>query len=715
MTLNVKILLVDDELELLESGKKLLELSGYSVTTAQSGEQAIAALKAQEFELAILDLNMPGVSGHDVMKFINEEGINTTTIVISGETGFDAVSQAFYLGAFDFLQKPYEFDALINTVQNALDKQELEKSFLSLRKKLERSEKLHRFMVESSPDIIFIVDKQGRFVFANNRAEELLGYSKDELIGEHYSHIVEPSCLEQASYCFVERREGARATKEEEIWLTCKPGKHLDNNKNKIAIELNSVGVYEHESVDNAGKHFSGTYIVARDITDRLTSEKLIHYQAYHDLLTGLPNRALFLDRLSTAISNAKRDDHSLAVMFLDLDRFKVVNDSLGHSIGDELLKCVSERLSACLREGDSLARLGGDEFIVLLPHMPSEADVHAVGNKIVETIKQPFKVEGHELYLTVSVGISMYPRDGDNAETLIKHSDVAMYHTKEQGKNNYHLYEDNMSVKNNLLLSIENEIRKGIKEKQFEVFYQPQIDLDTGKVSGVEALLRWNHPTQGLLSPSHFLSVAEESGLICELGDLVLEETLAEMQTWQKEGLNVTKCSVNFSGKEIEQKDFVDKIVKALKKYRAPKHSLEIEVTESVLMRDIDSSIGKLKQLHDVGVSIAIDDFGTGYSSLSLLQKLPINRLKIDRSFIQDMEQGSDRSIIEAIAHMAKGLKLEMIAEGVEQEYQLRYLRQLNCPVVQGYIFSQGVPSEEAKKFVRDTSVMLKQQKINA
>ena len=308
-----------------------------------------------------------------------------------------------------------------------------------------------------------------------------------------------------------------------------------------------------------------------------------------------------------------------------------------------------------------------------------------------------------------------MFPRDGDNAETLIKHSDVAMYHTKEQGKNNYHLYEDNMSVKNNLLLSIENEIRIGIKENQFEVFYQPQINLKTSEVCGVESLLRWNHPTQGLLSPSHFLTVAEESGLICELGDFVLEETLAEMQAWNEQGLKVDKFSVNFSGKEIEQKDFVDKIIKALKQHRTPKHSLEIEVTESILMRDIESSIDKLRQLHDVGVSIAIDDFGTGYSSLSLLQKLPINRLKIDRSFIQDMEQGSDRSIIEAIAHMAKGLKLEMIAEGVEQEYQLRYLRQLKCPIVQGYIFSQGVPSEEAKQFVISTNEMIKRQKINA
>ncbi len=568
---------------------------------------------------------------------------------------------------------------------------------------MERSEKLHRLMVESSPDIIFIVDEESRFVFANNRAEDLLGYSKNELIGEHYSHIVEPSSLEQASHCFLERREGARATREMEIWLTCKPGLHFENAKNKIAIELNSIGVYENddEGLASEEKKFSGTYVVARDITERLATEKLIHYQAYHDLLTGLPNRALFMDRLGNAISNARRESTNLAVMFLDLDRFEIVNDSLGHTSGDELLKSVSERLQKCLREGDNLARLGGDEFIVLLPNIPNEEAVHAVGSKIVEAIKQPFKVQAHEVFLTVSIGMSVFPRDGENPDTLIKHSDVAMYHTKDQGKNNYYLYQDNMSVKNNLLLTIENEIRKGIKENQFEVFYQPQISLLTGKVAGIEALLRWNHPKQGLLSPSHFLSVAEDSGLICELGDWVLEDVLIEMQAWNESGLSINTVAVNFSSKHIEQADFVDNMIRLLKKYRTPKNVFEIEVTESVLMRDIDDTIGKLKQLHEVGVSIAIDDFGTGYSSLSLLQKLPIHSLKIDRSFIQDMEKGSDRSIIEAIAHMAKGLNLEMIAEGVEEEYQLRYLHQLQCPIVQGYIFSHGVPSDDARKFI--------------
>jgi PAS domain S-box-containing protein len=276
------------------------------------------------------------------------------------------------LALLTICKNPFVFDDLLTTIEKALSKHEIEQGFLSLRKKLERSERLHRFMVESSPDIIFIVDKEGRFVFANKRAEEVLGYSKNELIGEHYSHIVEPAYLDQAAYCFQERRKGSRAIRDEEIWLRCKKGTYQQESKNKIAIEMNSTGVYAHDDKRSGEKTFSGTYVVARDITDRLASEKLIHYQAYHDLLTGLPNRALFMDRLSNTINVARRENRSLAIMFLDLDRFKIVNYSLGHSVGDVLLKQVSERLHECLRESDTLARLGGDEFTVLLPEIES-------------------------------------------------------------------------------------------------------------------------------------------------------------------------------------------------------------------------------------------------------------------------------------------------------------------------------------------------------
>ncbi len=706
-----KLLLVDSDHNLVDSGKQSLEANGYQVQVAKSAEDALRVLSEREPDLMVLELNLPDLSGLEVLAFIHKKKLATSVIVVSAETDFDRVSKAFRFGAFDYLQKPFVFDDLLTTIEKALSKHELEQGFLSLRKKLERSERLHRFMVESSPDIIFIVDKEGRFVFANKRAEEVLGYSKNELIGEHYSHIVEPAYLDQAAYCFQERREGSRATRDEEIWLRCKPGSQLGENKNKIAIEMNSIGVYEHDDRKQGEKVFSGTYVVARDITDRLASEKLIHYQAYHDLLTGLPNRALFMDRLSNAFNVARREKHSLAIMFLDLDRFKVVNDSLGHSVGDILLKRVSERLRECLRESDTLARLGGDEFTVLLPEIAEVEDAKTVAEKVVNAIKGPFYVNEHELHVTVSIGISVYPDDGDDAETLIKHSDVAMYYTKEQGKNNFHRYKYNMSVKNNLLLSIENEIRLGLKEKQFEVFYQPQINLKSGEVVGLEALLRWNHPKQGLLSPSHFLTVAEESSLICELGDWVLDEVLTLMQNWLQEGITINRIAVNFSSREIEQSNFVDKILQSLQSHQISTSLLEIEVTESVLMKDMENTINKMKQLHDAGINIAIDDFGTGYSSLSLLQKLPITRLKIDRSFIEDMEEETDRSIIEAIAHMAKGLKLEMIAEGVEQDYQLRYLEQLNCPVVQGYVFSQGVPAEEAKKFIKSTQNLMQQQ----
>ncbi|MAY03249.1 MAG: two-component system response regulator [Gammaproteobacteria bacterium] len=709
MSENTKILIVDEDPELLASLSQQLQENAYQVFTAGDTSQAKTVLLAEDPELLVLDLMLHEMEGQDLLAFIEQQELTTSVIVISEETGFDVVSSAFRSGVFDYLQKPFELDEFLATVRYAMSKREVEQDFLSLRKKLERSEKLHRFMVESSPDIIFIVDKGGHFVFVNKRAEEALGYSKNELLGEHYSFIVEPRCLEQAAYCFQERREGARATREEEIWLRCKEIPQIDSRK-KIAIELNSVGVYENSDAQGL-KNFSGTYVVARDVTERLASEKLIHYQAYHDLLTGLPNRALFMDRLSNTINNARRENRKLAVMFLDLDRFKVVNDSLGHSIGDTLLQLVSERLDECLRESDTLARIGGDEFMVLLPFVESVEDAQIVAEKVVSAIKKPFVINDHELYVTVSIGISIYPHDGENAEMLIKNSDIAMYHTKEAGKDNFHRYDQNMSEKNDLLLSIENEIRSGLKEGQFEVFYQPQIRLEDGQIVGVEALLRWNHPQQGLLSPSNFITVAEESGLICELGDWVLEEVLSVIADWKKDGLRVERFAINFSGKEIEQNNFADKIIDSLKKHSVDASQLEIEVTEGVLMRNIENSLAKIKQLHDVGVNIAIDDFGTGYSSLSLLQKLPINRLKIDRSFIQDMEESTDRFIIEAIAHMARGLKLEMVAEGVEQDYQLRYLHQLQCPIVQGFVFSQGVPADEAKSFIASTQAMLDEQ----
>ncbi len=702
-----RILLVDDEPGILATTKALLEAVNYEVVTALDGKAAISMLEKEDFDLILLDINLPEVSGHQVMEFINDKLIKVAVVVLSGEVDFHSITRAFQLGAFDYIKKPYEFDELQHTLVNALRKQELEKSLFSLRKKLERSERLHRFMIESSPDIIFIVDKNGNFAFVNDRAEELLNYKKDELIGAHFATIVDPDYVEKATHCFHERRTGPRATKDAEIWLMCKPGSRPGWTRNMIAIEMNSLGVYENEIRNDKGEvqsgDFSGTYVVARDITERLAAEKLIHFQAYHDLLTGLPNRALFHDRLSNTISNARRKNDRLSVLFLDLDRFKVVNDTLGHSVGDELLKQVANRLRSCLREGDTVARLGGDEFIILLPNINSDDIARLVGKKLVDTIKQAFFVDGNELFLTASIGISMFPEDGETADQLIKNADTAMYYTKEQGKNTFNCYNNDMSIKHSRMLNMEAEIRKGIKEEQFEVFYQPQVSSLDGSITGVEALLRWNHPEKGLLSPVFFMTVAEETGIIVELGQWILNKAISEVKEWLDSGLPVGRLAINFSSKQIQQNDFVDNIINALKKHDFSGNKLEIEITESMLMNNIEQTVEKLNELHRVGVHVAIDDFGTGYSSLSLLQKLPIQRLKIDRSFIHDMEENADQSIIEAIAHMAKGLKLELVAEGVEQEFQLRYLQNLDCPVIQGFYYSQAVPGEEARQLVVD------------
>jgi len=702
-----RVLLVNDDPVLLESCRALLDKAHFIVTTAASGPEALALLAAnpRRWDLLLLALNMPGMDNLAVMHQLESHGIDISVLALSGESAFHWDSKAFPGGSFDHVRKPFDYDELVNSIHNALHKHALERSFDALRKQLERSERLHRFMIESSPDIILIVDRESRFRFINERAEELLGYRKDELLGQHYSLIVDPQSLARAAHCFNERRTEQRASREDEIWLLCKPGPVAGSERRRLAIEMNAMGVYENESTNQRGekqlKDFSGTYVVARDITERLASQKMIHYQAYHDLLTGLPNRALFLDRLTNAISQARRQQSRLGVMFLDLDRFKTVNDSLGHDAGDVLLKSVAERLKACLRESDTLARIGGDEFMVLLPLAGSIATAKTVAEKIVRTIKQPLRLGNHEVCTTASVGIAMYPEDGETADALIKNADIAMYHTKDLGKDGFNIYTQELSTLQQSRLSLESEIRRGIREGQFAVYYQPQVNAVDSMISGMEALLRWNHPERGLLTPGYFLPIAEESTLIIELGDWAMRTALQQVQQWRAENLKVGKLAVNFSMRQIDQPDFVDKIIQSLKHNAFPAANFEIEITESSLVSDAEKTIGKLRQLHNYGVHIAIDDFGTGYSSLSMLQKLPISRLKIDRSFIQDLKTDADRSIIEAIAHMAKGLKLEMVAEGVEEDYQLRYLRKLQCPVVQGHIYSRCISSSEMRQLL--------------
>jgi diguanylate cyclase (GGDEF)-like protein/PAS domain S-box-containing protein len=691
------ILIVDDDPVVLKSLRDLLATRGIDADTAIGGREAIAFLDQNEYDLVLLDLQMPYVNGHDVMRHIRQQQMNTSVIVVSGETSFEAARDACSQGAYDFLRKPYATDELMITVNNALNEKRLENNNKFMQSQLRESERLHRYLVNTSPDIIYILDQDGHFTFLNERIESLLGYEPRELIGKHYSILVHQNDLETARYVFNERRVGDRASRNVELRL-----KRKDDSTQRffetrtLPIELSSMGIYQNDGGQKK-KTYLGTYGVARDITERKLAEDTINFQAYHDLLTNLPNRALLRDRLSLAISQAKREDEMLAVMFLDLDRFKNINDSLGHVVGDELLQQVSTRLKSCIREGDTLARFGGDEFTLLLPKIATgQDDVSKIAEKINEVLKDPFVVDNNELYVSASIGISIYPRDGTDMDSLVKHADIAMYHVKDTGKNNYRFYSNDMTTPYFQNLSLETGIHKALENDEFHLMYQPQINIKTGEIVGVEALLRWDHPEHGPITPAEFIPFAEETGMIVEIGHWVLRNACAQLKRWRDIGLPEIRMSINMSARQLAEKRIVKLISGLLTDYAIPGHCLEIEITENTIMSDMDSVIHKLKALSKKGIYIAIDDFGTGYSSLSYLHKLPIQTLKIDRAFIKEVNmKHTGNSIINTIVAMARGLKLNVIAEGVETQQQLDYLIEIGCSEAQGFLFGKPLSAD--------------------
>jgi len=433
-----------------------------------------------------------------------------------------------------------------------------------------------------------------------------------------------------------------------------------------------------------------------------------IEHLAYHDALTGLPNRPLFIDRLIVALAQAARAKHKLAVLFLDLDRFKDINDSLGHSVGDALLKAVAERIRHCVREGDTVARFGGDEFTLMLPKVDKVEDVAKIAQKIIETLKIPFFIAERELFVTTSIGISLYPGDGDDPETLVRNADSAMYRAKDQGRDNYQLYAPAMNARALERLALENMLRKAVSNDELVVHYQPLIDLGTRQIVGVEALVRWQHPELGLLSPAHFISVAETSGLIIPIGAWVLETSCRQIRSWQKRlGISLT-VSVNLSARQFQQPALVARVARSLDVSGLAAASLELEITESCAMQNADNTIYLLRDLKALGVRIAMDDFGTGYSSLNYLKRFPIDTLKLDQSFVRDVVTDSrDAAIVTAVITLAHSLDLHVVAEGVETEEQLEFLNHRRCDRIQGFLFSRPLSREELEPFLAERSAI--------
>jgi diguanylate cyclase (GGDEF)-like protein len=428
----------------------------------------------------------------------------------------------------------------------------------------------------------------------------------------------------------------------------------------------------------------------------RQDKEEIIRHQAFHDALTDLPNRILFNDRLKLALAAAHRSQQTVAVMFLDLDRFKVINDSLGHSIGDELLQDVANRLKLCLREGDTVARWGGDEFTLLLPQAQSMDDTTLTAYRILDALKQPFTIREQELHITASIGIALSTAD-DDAEILLQNADVALYRSKEHGRGTYQLFSPAMNSKMPDLLALENELRHAIERDELLLCYQPKINIQTGAIVGLEALIRWQHPERGLVSPATFIPLAEETGLIIEIGEWVLRSACQQTVEWHHQGLLPLSIAVNLSPRQFFQPNLPEVVDQVLLQTQLPPQSLELEVTETTAVKNMDFTKSVLRQLKDIGVHIAMDDFGTGYSSLNYLKELPFNTLKIDQSFIRDLKpKSTDVEIIKAVLGLGRGLNLEIVAEGVDNEEQLGVLQMLECEIVQGYLFSRPLPAAE-------------------
>jgi diguanylate cyclase (GGDEF)-like protein/PAS domain S-box-containing protein len=448
---------------------------------------------------------------------------------------------------------------------------------------------------------------------------------------------------------------------------------------------------------------------LVHDITERLNTERTIHYMAHHDALTGLPNRRLMQDRLNQAIMAARRKQRHVAVLFLDLDRFKVVNDTLGHDTGDFILKDVGRRLVTCVREVDTVSREGGDEFVVILPDLERPENARVVADKILEELARPVEIGGHEIHVTPSIGISHYPNDATDVHQLLKHADNAMYQAKDAGRNTVRFFTNDLNFLLSKRLEIESRLRKAIDNEEFFLRYQPQVDIATGRISGMEALIRWNDPQKGEIYPKDFVFVAEELGLIVPIGEWVFRTACRQLRAWADEGLPPITISINISPRQFMSRRLVHTLLSIVRDTGADPRHIELEITETMIMRNVEQSIETLAQLRAVGMQVAVDDFGVGYSSLGQLTRLPASSMKIDRSFIMNVPQDISSALItEAIIARAKRLKLRVIAEGVETRQQLEFLRVNHCEAFQGYLFSRPVTALEATAMLKAQAAAL-------
>ena len=692
-----RILIVDDDATALALMRAALKKSGFDVSAASSGQAAFDLFDATPFDMVMLDVDMPEMSGYQVCTALRLKADPLLPIVmVTGLDDISSVEAAYHSGATDFIAKPFNWALIGHRVKYLMRSRD---ASLALR----AANANNAAILRALPDLLLEVDGDGLQIAFHSSRTDLLVAPVEYNIGRTIAEVLPP----QASRVIMAALQTAKET-----GTSTGQQYELKLDHGSFWFELSIVRI---EAVQGETPNF---IILSRDITERKDAEKKITQLAMFDSLTGLPNRQSFLSRVARETRRAERNGSSFAVLFMDLDGFKNINDTLGHEAGDQALKWAADRLREGVRPSDlvarqdqpaladvEIARLGGDEFTALIVDITCAEDAHVVARRILEMIRRPFTLLGREINLSTSIGIAVFRDDGDDALTLLKHADTAMYHAKESGRDNYRFYNAALTEQVIKRMALEREMRAALEHGELNLHYQPQFDAQSGRICGVEALIRWQHPVRGMVAPGEFIAAAEQSGLIIPIGQWVLATACADAARWQQAGYPV-RVAVNLSPAQFKDLHLVQRVMDSLNTSGLAPALLELELTEGVVMQDTATTQQTLLAFKALGVQVTLDDFGTGYSSLSYLKRMPLSCLKIDQSFVAGLPgDAKDQAIVKAILAVALGLGLRVVAEGIETREQSQILQQMGCHALQGHYFSRPMPTSEINALLADSN----------
>jgi diguanylate cyclase (GGDEF)-like protein len=686
------VLVADDDPVMRLLMIEMLGQVGLDGVEAADGQQALDCFQSMAPDLILMDVDMPNMDGFSACRAIRriETGAAVPIIMVTGGDDIEAVTRAYEAGATDFVSKPINWPILGHRVLYVLRASD---AIVRLR----IADAHNRAVLAAIPDTFFRLSKQGIYLDYEQGHDGADGNVASDCVGKHIGEVLPADIAAR----LVEQMHAVLATQQ----------------IRSVDYELRSADVVHHFEARLVATGPDEVLGLVRDISERKRTEEQIRRLAYCDSLTGIPNRQAFLETLESELLRSKAGNKKFAVLFMDLDAFKRINDTLGHNVGDHLLMIVSERLRETIRPSDlvsrgvqphNLARLGGDEFTILIPDLDRVENAMNVAHRVKEAMRRPFMIEGHEIFVTASIGISLFPEDGDDCDSLLKFADTAMYHAKNCGKNNAKLYSSSLTMQIMSHVKLEVGLRRAIQNDELYLLYQPQIDVRSAEIVGVEALVRWRHPERGLISPTEFIPLAEETGLIVPIGEWVLRTACVQAMQWQKATQRSLRMAVNLSAKQFKDDNLTQIVLSILSDTGLEPRLLELELTEGTLMDDARATMSTLEQLRSIGVHLSIDDFGTGYSSMNYLKRFDVRTLKIDKSFICGLPEDSENAAItRAIIAMAHGLKMVVVAEGVETDEQLVLLEEYGCDMVQGFYLGHPSPHESITLMLQQPGVL--------